>query len=47
VAVVRTSDNEVVRVITMPTEVYDVAPSPDGEKLYVGADNGKLYVLSR
>jgi DNA-binding beta-propeller fold protein YncE len=47
VAVVRTSDYEVVRVITMPTEVYDVAPSPDGEKLYVGADNGKLYVLGR
>jgi len=47
VAVVRTSDNEVVRVITMPTEVYDVAPSPDGQKLYVTGDNGKLYVVGR
>jgi len=47
VAAVRTSDNEVVRVIAMPTEVYDVAPSPDGQKLYVTGDNGKLYVLSR
>jgi hypothetical protein len=47
VTVVRTSDNEVVRVIAMPTEVYDVAPSPDGQKLYVTGDNGKLYVLGR
>jgi WD40 repeat protein len=47
VAVVRTSDNKVVRVIAIPTEVYDVAPSPDGQKLYVTGDNGKLYVLGR
>jgi DNA-binding beta-propeller fold protein YncE len=47
VAVVRTSDNKVVRVIAMPDEVYDVAPSPDGQKLYVTGENGKLYVLGR
>jgi DNA-binding beta-propeller fold protein YncE len=47
VAVVQTSDNKVVRVIAMPTEVYDVAPSPDGQKLYVTGENGKLYVLGR
>jgi len=47
VAVVRTSDNKVARVIAMPDEVYDVAPSLDGQKLYVTGDNGKLYVLSR
>jgi DNA-binding beta-propeller fold protein YncE len=47
VSVVRTSDNKVVRVIAMPDEVYDVAPSPDGQKLYVTGENGKLYVLSR
>jgi DNA-binding beta-propeller fold protein YncE len=47
VAVVQTSDNKVVRVIAMPDEVYDVAPSPDGQKLYVTGENGKLYVLSR
>jgi DNA-binding beta-propeller fold protein YncE len=47
VAVVRTSDNKVVRVIGMPGVVLDLAPSPDGQRLYVAADNGKLYVLSR
>jgi DNA-binding beta-propeller fold protein YncE len=47
VAVVRTSDNKVVRVIAMPAAVYDVAPSPDGKRLYAACDNGELYVLSR
>jgi len=47
VAVVQTSDNKVVRVIGMPDVVLDVAPSPDGKRLYVPAENGKLYVLSR
>jgi DNA-binding beta-propeller fold protein YncE len=47
VVVVQTSDNKVVRVIAMPDEVYDVAASPDGQRLYVAADNGKLYVLGR
>ncbi len=47
VAVVQASDNEVARVISMPTDVSDVAPSPDGQKLYVTGDNGKLYVLGR
>jgi len=46
-AVVRTSDNAVVRVIAMPDEASDVAPSPDGQKLYVTGGNGKLYVLGR
>lgn len=46
-AVVRTSDNTVVRVIAMADVVCDVAPSPDGQRLYVAAENGKLYVLSR
>jgi DNA-binding beta-propeller fold protein YncE len=46
-AVVRTSDNKVVRVIAMPTGFEDVAPSPDGQKLYVAGENGKLYVLGR
>jgi len=31
----------------MPSGVYDVAPSPDGQRLYAPAENGKLYVLSR
>ncbi len=47
VAVVRTSDNKVVRVIAMPDEVLDVAPTPDGQRLYVAGGNGKLYVLGR
>jgi len=47
VAVVRTFDNKVVRVIGMPDVVLDVAPSPDGQKLYVAGGNGKLYVVSR
>ena len=47
VAVVRTFDNKVVRVIAMPDVVLDVAPSPDGQRLYVAAENGKLYVLGR
>ena len=46
-AVVRTSDNKVVRVIAMPDDVYDVVPSPDGQRLYVAADNSKLYVVGR
>jgi DNA-binding beta-propeller fold protein YncE len=46
-AVMRTSDNAVVRVITMPDEVDDVATSLDGQRLYLAGDNGKLYVLSR
>ena len=47
VAVVRTSDNKIVRIIEMPADVDDVAPSPDGQKLYVTGENGKLYVLGR
>jgi DNA-binding beta-propeller fold protein YncE len=47
VAVVQTPDNEVRRIIDMPHHVYDVAPSPDGQKLYVAGENGKLYVLGR
>jgi len=47
VAVVRTFDNKVVRVIAMPDVVLDVAPSPDCQRLYVAAENGKLYVLGR
>jgi len=46
VAVVRISDNKVVRVIAVPGGVCGVASSPDGQYLYV-AGNGKLYVLSR
>jgi len=47
VAVVRTSDDSVVCVIALPDAVYDAAPSPDGQKLYVAGGNGKLYVLGR
>ena len=47
IAVVQTPDNEVRRIIDMPDHVYDVAPSPDGQKLYVAGENGKLYVLGR
>jgi DNA-binding beta-propeller fold protein YncE len=47
VAVVRTSDKSVVRTITLPTFVYDAAPSPDDQRLYATGDNGKLYVVGR
>jgi DNA-binding beta-propeller fold protein YncE len=46
VAVVSTSNNEVLRLIATPSALY-AAPSPDGQKLYVTGDNGKLYVLGR
>lgn len=45
--VVRTSDDSVVSVMPMPGAVYDASPSPDGQRLYVAGENGKLYVLSR
>jgi DNA-binding beta-propeller fold protein YncE len=49
VAVVRASDNRVLRFIEMPegVEAVDAAPSPDGQKLYVAADDGELYVYGR
>jgi DNA-binding beta-propeller fold protein YncE len=47
VAVIRTSDNEVGRFVDTPDFAYDVAPSPDGQRLYVAGGNGKLYVLGR
>jgi DNA-binding beta-propeller fold protein YncE len=49
VAVVRASDRQVVRVIQMPDgiEALDVAPSADGENLYVAAADGSLYVYGR
>jgi DNA-binding beta-propeller fold protein YncE len=49
VAVVRTSENKALRFIEMPdgVEALDVAPTPDGQKLYVAADDGRLYVLGR
>jgi DNA-binding beta-propeller fold protein YncE len=47
IAVIRTADRKVVRTIAVPDELRDVAPSPDGQKLYVAGESGKLYVLSR
>jgi DNA-binding beta-propeller fold protein YncE len=47
VAVIRTSDNEVGRFVDFPDYIYDVAASPDGQRLYAAAGNGKLYVLGR
>ncbi len=49
VAVVRASDRQVVRVVEMPdgVEALDVAPSPDGQYLYVAAGDGRLYVYGR
>jgi DNA-binding beta-propeller fold protein YncE len=49
VAMVRTSDDSMVRVTAMPSDVWacDAAPSPDGNRLYVAGNNGKLYVLGR
>jgi DNA-binding beta-propeller fold protein YncE len=49
VAIVRASDRQVVHVIQMPdgVEALDVAPSPDGENLYVAAGDGRLYVYGR
>lgn len=46
VAVVRTSDNVVVRLIVIPGGACDVAPSPDGQCLYVAGGHA-LYVLGR
>jgi DNA-binding beta-propeller fold protein YncE len=47
IAVVRTTDNEVVRVITIPgAGIWDAVPSPDGQRLYATWE-GKLYVLGR
>jgi len=49
VAVVRTSDNEVQRFIEMPdgVEAVDVAVTPDGQRLIVAADDGRLYAYGR
>jgi len=46
VVVVRTDDNKVVRVLPIPGGACDVAPSPDGQSLYVAGDHA-LYVLGR
>jgi DNA-binding beta-propeller fold protein YncE len=45
--VIRTSDNEVGRFVDLPDYIYDVATSPDGQRLYAAAGNGKLYVVGR
>jgi hypothetical protein len=47
VAVARTSDDTLVRLVELPTIANDAAPSPDGQRLYAAGGNGKLYVLSR
>jgi DNA-binding beta-propeller fold protein YncE len=48
VAVVRTSDNKLLRTIAMPFGVGDLAPSQDGLKMYIApTENEGLYVLGR
>jgi DNA-binding beta-propeller fold protein YncE len=48
VAVVRTSDNKLLRTITMPLGVADLAPSWDGLRMYVAStEDEALYVLGR
>jgi len=46
VVVARTADNKVARVITIPRGACEVAPSPDGQRLYVAGSHA-LYVLGR
>jgi DNA-binding beta-propeller fold protein YncE len=47
VAVVRTSDNMLARVVALPAFACDAARSPDGQRLYVTDGRGKLYVIGR
>jgi hypothetical protein len=48
VAVVQTSDNKLLRTITMPFGVGDLAPSWDGLRMYVApTEDEALYVLGR